>query len=98
MTKRVGILSLILAAGMAIFQPVAALAQDRFYRDRDSRDRDSRRERVYRAPDRRDSRGRDWRGSNGRRYQFVDRYRGGYFYNTPRYNTYYGPVRPYNCR
>lgn len=102
MTKRVGVLSLILAAGMAIFQPVAALAQDRA-RDYGFRDQSPRREqrafreqgRNFRTPLRRERE--LWRAPRASRY-FVDRSYGR-GYAAPRYNSYYyQPVRPYNCR
>ena len=100
MTKRIGILSLILAAGMAVLQPVAALAQDRG--DRGFRDRAPRREeRVFREQERREFRahvrGPEWRAPYvGRAYR-DGAY--GYVYAAPRYNRYYyEPARPYNCR
>jgi hypothetical protein len=102
MTKRIGILSLILAAGMAVFQPVAALAQDRDHHDRDFRDRAPRREeRAFREHERRDFRGPVSRAPEWRRGPYVDRYvdrSRGYFYAAPRYNYHYVPARPYNCR
>jgi hypothetical protein len=102
MTKRIGILSLILAAGMAGFQPVAALAQDRGYRDREFHNQAPRREeRVFRGQERRDShapvRGTEWRSPYVERYHNDRSY--GYVYAAPRYNRYYyEPARPYNCR
>ncbi len=104
MTNRVGILGLILAAGMALIQPTAALAQDRYHRDGDFRDRGPRREEhIYRERERRGFRdeyrapvrgGFEWRSN-----PYVDRsYSRGYVYSAPRYDGYYGPVRPYNCR
>lgn len=101
MTKRVGILSLILAAAMAVLQPTAALAQDGYNRDHNFRDHSPRREeRAFREPERR-----DFRGPQGRDYHYVAPYRGGYAYGGPRYddrrynNYYYAPARPYNyCR
>jgi hypothetical protein len=102
MTKRIGMLILILAAGMAIFQPVAALAQDGGYRDRGFRDRAPRREeRVFREQERRDFRApvreREWRAPYVER-SYRDRSYG-YVYAAPRYNRYYyEPARPYSCR
>jgi hypothetical protein len=100
MTKRIGMLSLILATGMAIFQPVAALAQDGGYRDRGFRDRAPRHEeRVFREQERRDFRApmreRGWRAPYVER-SYRDR---SYRYAAPRYDRYYyEPARPYNCR
>jgi hypothetical protein len=105
MTKRIGVLSLILAAGMAVFQPVAALAQDGGYRDHGFRDRAPRREeRVFREQERRDFRapvrGPEWRAPYVERSYRDGRDRSyGYVYAAPRYDRYYyEPARPYNCR
>jgi hypothetical protein len=99
MTKRIGVLSLILAAGMAIFQPVAALAQDRNYRDRDFREQSSRREQHnFQERQRRDFRRDDRRGQDWRRQNFSRPYVGGSFSYGYIATRYYQPVRPYNCR
>jgi hypothetical protein len=100
MTKRIGVLSLILAAGMAVLQPAVALAQDRNYRDRGYRDQ-PRHEERYREQERRDFRrpvvrGPEWRAPYAER-SYRDRSYG-YGYSAPRYDGhYYSPARPY-CR
>ena len=103
MTKRIGVLSLILAAGMAVLQPTAALAQDRNDRDRGYREQ-PRHEERFREQGRRDFRGPEMRGRQWRE-PYVERSYGygyaaprGYVYSAPRYNGYYSqPVQPY-CR
>jgi hypothetical protein len=100
MTKRIGVLSLILAAGMAVLQPAAALAQDRNYRDRGYREQ-PRHEERFRQQERRDFRGPEVRGREWREPYVERSYRErgyGYVYSAPRYDGYYyQPVRPY-CR
>jgi hypothetical protein len=102
MKSRIGVLSLILAAGMAVLQPSAALAQDRNYRDRGYREQ-PRHEERFREQERHEFRGPEVRGREWREpyvehsygYGYAPR---GYGYSAPRYhNYYYQSMRPY-CR
>jgi hypothetical protein len=96
MTKRVGILSLILAAGMAVLQPTAALAQD--WRDHDVNVRDHgprQEERVYREPERPDFQAREDHDFRDRVLNNDGRAR---YTEVRRYNGDFGPAHPYICR
>jgi hypothetical protein len=101
MTKKVGILSLVLAAGMAVLQPAVATAQDRGGREHNFRDQAPRREeRVRRGEERHDFRspaGRlpEWHSAPYVGRSYAERPYG-YVYAAPRYNNYYEPARP--CR
>ena len=102
MKKRVGILAMILAAGMAVLQPTAAFAQDRDgyrgwgdrHEDRHYRDRDRREDRAWRQHEFRE---REWRDQDRRYYRYYDRgyYRSGYY--APGLSFYYGSTPAPYC-
>ena len=100
MTKRVGILGLLVAAAVAMFHPATASAQDRYdyrqgYAQRDYRDHD-RGDRDRRDWDRRDYRDDGWRAREWReareRHEWREHRdrRYDYGYQTPGVYGYFG--------
>ena len=91
MKKRVGVLAMILAGGLAVFQPAVAQAQDRDdYRHYDRRD-----DRRSRDWDRHEYRERAWRDRDERRdWREHERYENRYYRPGSSYY-YYGAAPNY---